>query len=581
MEGVFHKMSVSDSWSQVLVQTALYGYVLFVAANMIGDGAELLLLVPSVAQIVGSIVLPILGAVPDGMMVLCSGLGPDAQEQVSVGVGALAGSTIMLLTLPWFLSVFAGRVTIDRDSEYGERTLRYTCPNDASRVTWTKLDPEGDMSLFHTGVRIGKEIQTNAWLMVATSSSYLIIQFAAFIVDSPGSVQTVAMLKGEASFENPFAQAGLCLSIAWFVWYLYYMYKEGQHSDGTLSDKIVKTTVEGIQQGQLTLRGAMAQFRERTWDSLCNNGASVGLEESLLNHEDEEGIKRMCRVLRPFFHYYDKDRDSKIDQDEFRMILQDLHEAVSPQAVKHIFHAADADQSGFISFDEFLACMMAFALDPNDSMLMHVEGGKSKRLPTDAHYLEDSGEAHGISADEDDADEEDMPEDLADLPHEEQQRRLKMRALYAMTVGSALVLVFSDPMTDMLGIIGDKAGIPKFYVAFVLAPLASNASELVSAMRLARKRTIRSMVQALSTLEGAAIMNNTFCLAIFLSLIVVKNLVWKFAAETISILVIQALMGVMAITKPIHTLFDGVVIFMFYPLALVIVYCLENFFLWD
>ena len=33
------------------------------------------------------------------MMVLCSGLGPrmEAQDQVSVGVGALAGSTIMLV----------------------------------------------------------------------------------------------------------------------------------------------------------------------------------------------------------------------------------------------------------------------------------------------------------------------------------------------------------------------------------------------------------------------------------------------------------------------------------------------------
>ena len=37
----------------------------------------------------------------------------DAQTQCAVGVGALAGSTIMLLTLPWFLAVFAGRVPIE------------------------------------------------------------------------------------------------------------------------------------------------------------------------------------------------------------------------------------------------------------------------------------------------------------------------------------------------------------------------------------------------------------------------------------------------------------------------------------
>ena len=35
-----------------------------------------------------------------GAIMLFSGLGPDAQSQLSVGVGALAGSTIMLLTVP-------------------------------------------------------------------------------------------------------------------------------------------------------------------------------------------------------------------------------------------------------------------------------------------------------------------------------------------------------------------------------------------------------------------------------------------------------------------------------------------------
>lgn len=71
------------------------------ASNMISDGSELLLLVPAVAGIVGSVVLPVLGAVPDGAIVLFSGMGDDAQNQLSVGVGALAGSTIMLLTIPW------------------------------------------------------------------------------------------------------------------------------------------------------------------------------------------------------------------------------------------------------------------------------------------------------------------------------------------------------------------------------------------------------------------------------------------------------------------------------------------------
>eukprot|EP00928_Gymnodinium_smaydae_P061813 TRINITY_DN45800_c0_g1_i1.p2 TRINITY_DN45800_c0_g1~~TRINITY_DN45800_c0_g1_i1.p2 ORF type:complete len:576 (-),score=156.36 TRINITY_DN45800_c0_g1_i1:53-1780(-) len=575
MEGLFPVLKAEHdhiaTLPQVLTQTCLYGYVLFVAANMIGDGAELLLLVPSMAALVGSIVLPILGAVPDGMMVLCSGLGPDAQEQVKVGVGALAGSTIMLLTLPWFLSVYSGRVSIRN----GEPT--YTQPKDAPK-NWLKLDPPGDMSLRHTGVGIGDEIQKNAWIMLKTCTSYLIIQIPACMVDSMNGKNpkpdglTDAEANKESHFETPFAWAGLVMTMVWFMWYLYKMYKEGQSGEGAVQDSIVHATVAGIQDGQLTLRGAMMQFRETTWDTLCSKG---GLEEGLLKKgsEAEDEVRKMCRLLVPFYRIYDTDQDGKISPSEFAMILKDLHENVSPDVQKRIFDAADADGSGEISFEEFIACMMAFALDPNDSLMGHTEPNAVKRLPTESAYLADGEDG--------DAEEEDMPEDLCDLPPEEQQKRLKKRAFSNMFIGTVLVLLFSDPMTDMLGLIGDMTGVPKFYISFLFAPLASNASELVSAMKLAQKRTLKSMVQSLSTLEGAAIMNNTFCLGIFFVLIVWKNLVWQFTAETVSIVAIEVMMAVMALTKRVHTLMDGVIIVSFYPISLVIVYALENFLFLD
>eukprot|EP00663_Eupelagonemidae_sp_cell21sb_P006552 gene6552-biopygen6934 len=64
--------------------------------------------------LVGSVVLPILGAVPDGAIILFSGGG---QEDLAVGVGALAGSTIMLLTIPWSLAIIGGRVMLRTKEE--------------------------------------------------------------------------------------------------------------------------------------------------------------------------------------------------------------------------------------------------------------------------------------------------------------------------------------------------------------------------------------------------------------------------------------------------------------------------------
>jgi len=64
---------------QLLFLGSVYGYLLMWASNMISDGSELLLLVPAWAGLVGSVILPVLGAVPDGCIVLFSGMGPDAQ----------------------------------------------------------------------------------------------------------------------------------------------------------------------------------------------------------------------------------------------------------------------------------------------------------------------------------------------------------------------------------------------------------------------------------------------------------------------------------------------------------------------
>jgi hypothetical protein len=64
-------------------------------------GAEGILdLWPQFGSVIGALLLPVLGALPDTAMIIVSGaLGPvsEAQVQLGVGMGTLAGSTIMLL----------------------------------------------------------------------------------------------------------------------------------------------------------------------------------------------------------------------------------------------------------------------------------------------------------------------------------------------------------------------------------------------------------------------------------------------------------------------------------------------------
>ena len=84
-----------------------------------------------------------------------------------------------------------------------------------------------------------------------------------------------------------------------------------------------------------------------------------------------------------------------------------------------------------------------------------------------------------------------MPEDLAEMGWEEQQSAIKKRSLKLMGAGLLLVLVFSDPMVDVMNNMGARVGVPPFYVAFILAPLASNASSSSPRTTTPRRRRRR------------------------------------------------------------------------------------------
>lgn len=57
------------------------------------DGAEMLLDLGLPAALIGGIVLPLLGAVPDSAMIIASGVGgskEDANKEIAVGMGCVS-----------------------------------------------------------------------------------------------------------------------------------------------------------------------------------------------------------------------------------------------------------------------------------------------------------------------------------------------------------------------------------------------------------------------------------------------------------------------------------------------------------
>jgi len=525
---------------QLLWAFVSYGYVLFTGAGLIGDGSELLFLIPSMANLVGSVVLPVLGAVPDGMMVLFSGMGPDAQNQVSVGVGALAGSTIMLLTATWFMAMVGGRVDIvDGQAQY-KATEKLT----------------GNVPFFSTGVTVQPQIGENAKLMLGTTLLYLVIQIPATFAER----RTDSAVE-QGREENLFALAGLILCVACFCYYLYVNYVKANEPNGAIEQKHIQNIIDAINDGKMTVLTVLKEF----W---AENSAVADGKRSLLDALSEDQRRKLTSIIKPFFAYYDKNNDKTIDYQEFCMLLKDMRVNVQKEEMQRLFQLADTDASGYMNFDEFADCIATCSSNIAKGKKTITRGIGLERTVSLAQENEDD--------DDEEEEEEDIPEDLADLPPEVQQQKIFRRACQMMGLGTVLVLIFSDPMVDVLAEIGVRTNISAFYISFVLAPLASNASELLASYNYAAKRTSKTMTTSLVQLEGAACMNNTFCLAIFYGLIYFRGLAWQFTAETISIVLVQFIMGGVALTGTTMTMKIGTFVVCLYPLSLIGVYVLEN-----
>lgn len=536
---------------QVFFLLCVYGAVLYKASQLIADGSELLLLVPSLRNIVGSVVLPILGAVPDGAIVLFSGLGPNAQETLQVGVGALAGSTTMLLTIPWFLAVLAGRVNIVNGAgTYSQKP---------------KLNPPGHLSLNKTGVQPMPVVRNTGRIMLFTATSLLAIQAAALSTGSFfAAEQTVATTKAAARSQRVPAILCLFVCLGFFFWYLYSQITATEEEIEYREDYVDGLKQKAIRKGQISLTAAFKEL----WDIAVDTDETTGLIV------EERKKKHLSSLLQGFFHRYDMNDDNTIDKHELINLMRDLGEKCTPEETTMLYTELDSNGDGKITLHEFVAAMPRFIRSRAHARIDPASTPDRIAVPQDTEFGGVATERSGQQHEEEDEIEE-VPRDLRDDKPETQIKKIKNRSFSMMAVGTAMVLIFSDPMVNVMSDFGERIGVEPFYISFVLAPLASNASELLAAYSYALKKTRKTITISFSTLLGAAILNNTFVLSIFMFLIAVKGLAWQFSAETASIILVEVVVGWMS-QKRILTLRHGIQILLMFPVTLGAVMFLEG-----
>jgi len=369
--------------------------------------------------------------------------------------------------------------------------------------------------------------------MMISAVSYLIIQIPAFFYHSNKD--------GGVKKEAPFALAGFIATGLAFVAYCLYQYFSAQRQE------IARLEQETI--------------RRDEWKK--------GLDKKL-------GIDDYQEYL---FKKYDKDNNGYLDAEELYLGLQDLGLHCDRKEVNKILNSIDTSDGGKVSKDgkisifEFKTAFAAWTKEGRDGVFKKHHDTLDKTLESKTEEnvnlqvnLVKESEIKGEEPEEEE--EEDSYWHLSD-------NQLKLWACLWLILGTAVCAIFSDPMVDVISEFGNRIKISPFYISFVVFPLASNASEIISGLIFASKKTTESISLTLATLHGAATMNSTLALCIFMSLIYFRQLSWSFSAEVISVIIVIVVVGCNALRQTIY-LWQALIVFAMYPLTIFMVFMMKD-----
>eukprot|EP00897_Mesotaenium_endlicherianum_P006335 jgi/Mesen1/572/ME000107S10807 len=516
-----------------------FGYILLQAAQLISGGSELLLEVLN-PGLIGGLLLPILGAFPDALLISVSGLrgtAAEAQDEVLVGMGVLAGSTVLLLSLAIAGSIYVGRCDLSGPGGTAQdRTL--------TRGT----------DLAGTGITTDEQTRWGAWVMALSTIPFLIVQ--------------TPLLDGHPAQGPEAALVGCIVAGAGVVAYCAY-----QVASPWLQQKRIE-------------EARLQYFRTRALQGISRLSLTPSQESSGTVAGGGGGDEH---VLRDLFRRFDADSDGRMSTGELRSLIIALgtsQEGAVPEEeeVQTWLKEFDINSDSCLSPDEFVSGVAKWQAKMGRSM----KSKKSEKLVGSlqkddpdfwAAQSEEAKKVLSLLAEEDtqEGEEEEGEEGAKVMTPSEIYRK----AAILTFSGAALVAVFADPMVDAIGGFSAATGIPPFFVAFVVTPLASNASELVSSILFARKKRKRNISLTMSQIYGGVTMNNTLCLGIFLGLVYARGLTWDFSSEVTAILFATFAIGALGGSRVTFPLWMAGPIVALYPLSLGGVFLLDKFLGWS
>ncbi|XP_016571827.1 sodium/calcium exchanger NCL2 isoform X2 [Capsicum annuum] len=152
------------------------------------------------------------------------------------------------------------------------------------------------------------------------------------------------------------------------------------------------------------------------------------------------------------------------------------------------------------------------------------------------------------------------------------------KSLFQVILGVAILTLCADPIMDNIIRLAQAIGVPSFFLSFVIVPLAVNARTAITAITLlssANKQSSTTSSLTFSEIYVGVIMNNIMGMSTVLTVLYGKDLRWEYSAEVLVSMVICAVIGAFAFIRTTYPLWICIVAFLFYPIALVLLYIFQ------
>ncbi|OIT00325.1 PREDICTED: uncharacterized protein LOC109228864 [Nicotiana attenuata] len=494
----------------------VYGYLMFLAATYLSSGSELLLEILG-PGLIGGLFLPALGALPDAMLILVSGVSGTAaaaQGQVSVGIGLLAGSTVMLLTAIWGTCCIVGKCDIQNS---------------------VAVDLRDTKGLSLTGSGVTTDIWTSyaAMIMAVSVIPFIVVQLPQLFHSTSGRHLAVLI--------------ALIISLSLLVTYCLYQVFQPWIQTRRLAYVKHKHVISGI----------LKHLKKHALGRLFTDHGTPNIQ-----------------VIEKLFNAIDENGDGYLSHSELRALVVGISlEEINldeNDAIAKVLKDFDTSSDEKLDLKEFIAGVEKWLYEARSS-----NGSSREAGPDTMKYLDDFHEQtrmeHSLLGDTSD----EVVEGV------ENPRKVAIKAALLLLLGTIIAAGFADPLVDAVNNFSSATSIPTFFISFIALPLATNSSEAVSAIIFASRKNKRSASLTFSELYGAVTMNNLLCLSVFLAIVYIRGLTWNFSSEVLVILIVCIVMGVLGSIRTTFPLWTCSIAFLLYPLSLVLVYVLDYVFGWS